>query len=348
MKKVLAIALALCLVLSLAACGGSGSSAPAASTPAASTPDAGSTPAGEPMGPTLSFKLAENQPDGNPITEGMKMFAELANKYTDGTVTIEVYANAALTDEASSIDQCQAGTLDFTRVNTNSLAPTVDEFGVFAMPYLFTSVEQKYAALDGEAGKMVMDTLGDYNMVGLDYFEAGARCFYTTSKPIEKVEDLNGMKIRVQQTEVAISMVQALGANATPMDYAEVFQGLQTGIVDGAENDFVSYYTSGHYEVAKYYSLDKHMEPPAVLICSQKAWDQMTEAQQEAIVRASHEAAEWQRVAMQEYQDESRAECEKAGCTIIDVDIQSFQDAVSSVYDAYPQYAEIVEKIKAA
>ena len=299
------------------------------------------------MGPTLNFKLAENQPEGNPITEGMQKFADLVKEYTEGTVTIEVYSNAALTDEASSIDQLQLGSLDFSRVNTNSLAPTVDEFGVFAMPYLFTSTEQKYRALDGEAGDAVMAKLDDYGMVGLYFWEAGARCFYTTSKPIRTVEDLKGMKIRVQQTEVAISMVRALGAEATPMDYAEVFQGLQTGIVDGAENDFVSYYTSGHYEVAKYYSLDQHMAPPAILLMSKTSWDKMSEAQQEAVRKAAYEAAVWQRQAMQDYQQESRAACEAAGCEIIDVDVASFQQAVSSVYDEYPRYSEIVAMINA-
>lgn len=299
------------------------------------------------MGPTLNFKLAENQPEGNPITEGMHKFADLVKEYTEGTVTIEVYSNAALTDEASSIDQLQLGSLDFSRVNTNSLAPTVDEFGVFAMPYLFTSTEQKYRALDGEAGDAVMAKLDDYGMVGLYFWEAGARCFYTTSKPIRTVEDLKGMKIRVQQTEVAISMVRALGAEATPMDYAEVFQGLQTGIVDGAENDFVSYYTSGHYEVAKYYSLDQHMAPPAILLMSKTSWDKMSEAQQEAVRKAAYEAAVWQRQAMQDYQQESRAACEAAGCEIIDVDVASFQQAVSSVYDEYPRYSEIVAMINA-
>ena len=299
------------------------------------------------MGPTLNFKLAENQPEGNPITEGMHKFADLVKEYTEGTVTIDVYSNAALTDEASSVDQLQLGSLDFSRVNTNSLAPTVDEFGVFAMPYLFTSTEQKYKALDGEAGDAVMAKLEDYGMVGLYFWEAGARCFYTTSKPIRTVEDLKGMKIRVQQTEVAISMVRALGAKATPMDYAEVFQGLQTGIVDGAENDFVSYYTSGHYEVAKYYSLDQHMAPPAVLLMSKASWDKMSEAQQEAVRKAAYEAAVWQRQAMQDYQQESRAACEAAGCEIIDVDVASFQQAVSSVYDEYPRYSEIVAMINA-
>ena len=296
----------------------------------------------------LTFKLAENQPEGNPITDGMYKFAELAKEYTGGTVTIDVYPNGALTDEASSVDQLQLGSLDLSRVNTNSLSSTIDAFGVFAMPYLFASTEQKYIALDGEAGKMVTDTLADYNMVPLYFWEAGARCFYTTKTPIRGVEDLKGMKIRVQQTEQAISMVKALGAEATPMDYAEVFQGLQTGIVDGAENDFVSYYTSGHYEVAKYYSLDQHMAPPAILLMSKTSWDQMSAEQQAGVQRAAYEAAVWQRQAMQDFQLESRAACEAAGCEIIDVDVPSFQAAVSSVYDEYPQYKDIVAAINAA
>ena len=142
-------------------------------------------------------------------------------------------------------------------------------------------------------------------------------------------------------------MVRALGAEATPMDYAEVFQGLQTGIVDGAENDFVSYYTSGHYEVAKYYSLDQHMAPPAILLMSKVSWDKMSEAQQEAVRKAAYEAAVWQRQAMQDYQQESRAACEAAGSEIIEVDVASFQEAVSSVYDEYPRYSEIVAMINA-
>ena len=296
----------------------------------------------------LTFKLAENQPEGNPITDGMYKFAELAKEYTNGTVTIDVYPNGALTDEASSVDQLQLSSLDLSRVNTNSLSSTIDAFGVFAMPYLFASTEQKYIALDGEAGKMVTDTLADYNMVPLHFWEAGARCFYTTKTPIRGVEDLKGMKIRVQQTEQAISMVKALGAEATPMDYAEVFQGLQTGIVDGAENDFVSYYTSGHYEVAKFYSLDQHMAPPAILLMSKTSWDKMSAEQQAGVEKAAYEAAVWQRQAMQDFQLESRAACEAAGCEIIEVDVPSFQAAVASVYDEYPQYKEIVAAINAA
>lgn len=346
MKKTVALLLSCAMLASLTACGGK-KEEPTTAAPAATeaAKDESAAPV-EDMGEELHFKLAENQPDGNPITEGMKKFAELAKEYTNGTVNIDVYANAALCDENSSIDQVMAGTLDFSRVNANSLAPVIDIYGAFGMPYLFKDTETKYKALDGDAGALAFKALEEYNMVGLDYYEAGSRNFYTTSKQIKSVADLKGMKIRVQPTEVAISMVQALGAEATPMDYGEVFQGLQTGIVDGAENDFVSYYTSGHYEVAKNFTLDGHMAPPALVICSKKAWDKMTDAQKEGVKKASREAAIWQRQAMQDFQEESRAKCEEAGCTIIDVDVKEFQDAVSSVYEKYPQYNEIVELIR--
>ncbi|WP_368184098.1 TRAP transporter substrate-binding protein [Anaerotruncus rubiinfantis] len=349
MKKILTAVLATAMIASVfAGCGGSSapasSAAPAASTPAASD----SAPASEaaPAEETFNFKLAENQSEGNPISEGMKMFAELAAEKSGGTVNVEVYLDAQLGTENETIDQIQAGTLDFARVNTSAMASTADEVGVFTLPYIFTSTEQKYKVLDGEIGQGVSDALQKYNMIGLGFWESGSRNFYTTKKPITSVADMKGMKIRVQQSDVAIKMVELLGAAATPMAYGEVYQGLQTGVIDGAENDFVSYYTSGHYEVAKYFSLDGHMAPPAMLLMSKTAWDKMSDAQKTAVTEAAREACEWQRQAMQDYQNESRAKVEEAGCEIFEVDVKEFQDAVSEIYDMYPQYADVIAAIK--
>ncbi|MDR3258761.1 MAG: TRAP transporter substrate-binding protein [Fusobacteriaceae bacterium] len=295
---------------------------------------------------TLKFKLAENQPNGNPITEGMKMFSNLVKEKTGGTVLIDVYSDAQLGDEASTIEQIEAGTLDFARVNTSALASTADEVGVFTLPYVFTSTEHKYRVLDGKVGDSVIKSLEKYNMVGLRFWEAGSRNFYTTNKPIKSAADMKGMKVRVQQSDVAIKMVDLLGAKATPMAYGEVFQGLQTGIVDGAENDFVSYYTSGHYEVAKHFSLDGHMAPPAILLCSKKAWDKLDDKQKAAVTAAAKEASDWQRKAMQDFQNESRAAVEAAGSKVYDVNVAEFQDAVKEIYDMYPQYKGFLDEMK--
>ena len=297
--------------------------------------------------PAVEFKLAENQSADNPITQGMEMFAKLANEYSGGSVTIDVYADAQLGTENETIDQVQAGTLDMARINTSALASTADEVGVFTLPYIFTSTEQKYKVLDGEIGQNIESALENYNIHSLGYWEAGSRNFYTVDKPITCVDDMKGLKIRVQQSDVAIKMVELLGAAATPMSYGEVYQGLQTGVIDGAENDFVSYYTSGHYEVAKYFTLDGHMAPPAMLLVSKTSWDKMTANQQAAVEKAAAEAREWQRQAMQDYQNESRAKVEEAGCEIIEVDPKEFQDAVAEIYDMYPQYSEVIEGIKA-
>lgn len=295
----------------------------------------------------LKFKLAENQPGNNPISLGMLMFADLVKEKTNGSVEIEVYMDAQLGSESETIDQVQAGTLDIARVNTSALASTADEVGVFTLPYVFTGMDQKYRVLDGPIGQGVIAELTKYNMVGLEFWEAGSRNFYTTKKPILSVADMKGLKVRVQPSEVAIKMVELLGGAATPMNYGEVYQGLQTGVIDAAENDFVSYYTSGHYEVAKYFSLDGHMAPPAIVIMSAKSWAKLDDSQKQAFREAAVEASRWQRKAMDDFQNESRAVVEAAGCQVFDVDVKAFQDMVSPMYDMYPQYKSVIEQIKA-
>ena len=295
----------------------------------------------------FNFKLAENQPTDNPITQGMFKFAEIVNQKSGGSITVEVYPDAQLGNETETIDQVQAGTLDFARVNTSALASTADAVGLYTLPYVFVSFEHKYKVLDGDIGKASLATLDQFNMIGLEYWESGSRHFYTTKTPIKQLSDLKGMKIRVQPSEVAIKMVGLLGAVATPMAYGEVFQALQTGVIDGAENDFVSYYTSGHYEVAKNMSLDGHMAPPAVLLCSKPTFAKLDASQQQAVRDAAKEASAWQRKAMNDFQDESRKKVEAAGCTIYDVNAVDFQNAVGEIYEAYPQYKSQLQAMKA-
>lgn len=353
MRKQLLVLCAVSTALGvLTACGAADTGAASAGGTKAGT-EAGQYPEGTTetaSAPTeekqFSFKLAENQSADNPISKGMQMFADKVKEKTKGTVSIEVYLDAQLGTENETIDQLEAGTLDFARINTSALAATADEVGVFTLPYIFTSTEQKYKVLDGEIGQGINDSLAQYNLIGLGYWEAGSRNFYTTKKPIKSVEDMKGMKIRVQQSDVAIKMVELLGAAATPMSYGEVYQGLQTGVIDGAENDFVSYYTSGHYEVAKYFSLDGHMAPPAMLLMSKQSWEQLSENQKKAIQEAAEEARSWQRQAMQDFQDESRKKVEAAGCEIFTVEPKDFQAAVSSIYDMYPQYKSVIEAIQ--
>lgn len=295
----------------------------------------------------IVLKLAENQPNNNPVTIAMHKFAELVDEKTNGEVKIDVYANAELGEEAENIEQVQAGALEMARVNSVTLAQTVKELTPFTLPYIFTGQEQKYKVLDGEIGNQVLDSFANYELVGLGYLEAGSRNFYTTDKPVKSLADLKGQKIRVQPSEVVIKMTELLGAVPTPMNYGEVFSALQTGVIDGAENDFVSFFTSGHYEVAKHYTLDGHLSPPALIIMSKSVWDTLSDDHKTKISEAADEATVFQRQAMNDFQGESRAAVEAAGVTVYEVNIKEFQDAVAPIYDDFPEFIEVINKIRA-
>lgn len=341
-KNVSVLFLSLLLIFSLGACGNTDTS----ETKDVNTETEKQVKEVEKKADPIVLKLAENQPDNNPVTVSMMKFSELVDQKTNGEVKIDVYANAQLGQETENIEQLQAGILDIARVNSVTLAQTVNGLQVFTLPYIFENQEHKYKVLDGEIGQEYLKELEDYNMVGFGYLEAGTRNFYTTDKPIQSLADLKGQKVRVQKSEVVIKMVQLLGGVPTPMNYGEVFTSLQTGVIDGAENDFVSYYTSGHYEVAKNYTLDGHLSPPALIVMAKTTWEKLSPEHQKAIKEAADEATEFERKAMNEKQEEFRKEIEAAGNTVYEVNVKEFQEAVAPLYDDYPQFKETIQQIR--
>mgnify|MGYP002529254475 FL=1 len=340
MKKTLAMILCLVLCAALFAGCGSTAEAPAAAPAADSAADAAPAEA-------ITLKLADNGADTMPNVIAARKFAELANEYTNGTVTVEVFSNGVLGDEASVADQLQAGTLDMARISTTGMAPSCPALRAASMPFLFATDQAKYDAFDGEFGQALSEAvLEDTGIVNLTYFFATARSFYTVDKPITCVADMAGLKIRSQEDPIVMAMFEALGAKATPMNYSEVYSALETKIVDGAENDMTSYYTSGHYEVAPYYSLDKHTALGSLFCISGKAWDSLSADQQDALKKAAQEASMYDRELLETSEADSRAAVEAGGATIIDVDISEFQDACSSVYELYPELKEYLDLIK--
>ncbi|SDK05214.1 TRAP transporter substrate-binding protein [Natronincola ferrireducens] len=336
-KKLSSILISLVLIVSLTACG--------QNTSTDSSADSSSEGEGKDKQPII-MRLAENQPDNNPVSIAMYKFAELLDEKTNGEIKVEVYTGAQLGQEPETIEQAQVGIVEFTRVNSVVLAEVASEMGVFTLPYIFADNDHKYRVLDGEIGQEALDALEQYNLVGFGYMEAGTRHFYTT-KPVRSLEDLKGMKIRVQPAQISIKMTELLGATPTPMNYGEVYSGLQTGVIDGAENDYVSYYTSSHYEVAKYYILDGHLSPPALLVMNKQAFDNLSKEHQEAVQEAAWEAALYERELMFAFQEESRDNVVQAGTEIIEVDVSEFQSAVQPIYEEFPQYKDIIERIRA-
>ena len=294
---------------------------------------------------TIVFKLSENQPPSNPVTKAMYKFSDIVKEKSGGKLIIDVYPSGQLGNETESIEQVQLDLIDFVRVNSVTLAQVASEVGVFTLPYIFKDNKHKYKVLDGEIGSDVSKDLEIYNMLNLGYLEAGTRNFYTT-KPVNSIKDLKGMKIRVQPSSIPVAMVKMIGAVPTPMNYGEVYSSLQTGVIDGAENDFVSYNTSSHYEVAKNYILDGHLSPPALLLMSKKTFDKLSTKNQKIITDAAAEATVWERTEMFKFEKASEEKVKKAGSKIIEIDKKPFQDAVSGIYEKFPEYGDRIKKIR--
>lgn len=292
------------------------------------------------------LRLAENQPEDNPVTIAMHKFAELADTYSNGEIKVEVYSGAQLGQEVETIEQTQAGIIEMTRVNSVGLANVSPSMGAFTLPYVFKNWDSKYKVLDGDIGKEVLADLNNVGLQGFAFMDAGTRSFYTVEgKPVKTLEDLKGLKIRVQQAPISIRMIELLGAVPTPMNYGEVYSSLQTGVIDGAENDYVSYDTSAHYEVAPNYIEDGHLSPPALLLMNKAKFDSLPTEQQEAITKAATEAALYERDLMRAANDAAKTKVMEAGVSVTEVDNAPFREAVQPIYAEFPDLSPLLERM---
>ena len=306
----------------------------------------GHKPASAAAAPTLVLKLGETHPPDYPTTMGDKKFAELVGERSKGRIKVDVYPGSQLGEEKAVIEQVQLGAVAFTRVSSAPLAEFNKPLGVFSLPYIFDSSAHMWKFLESADGAKLLDGLQASKFVGLCYYDPGARNFYST-KPLKSLADVKGMKIRVQQNTINMDMISALGASATPMPYGQVFSALQTGVIDGAENNFPSYLTANHYQVAKHFILDGHQRVPEVLIMSKVVWDKLTPDDQKLIKQAALDSVKTQRELWDKFEKEAEAKVKAAGSTVTEVkDVKPWQDAVKSVIDKYrDQYKDVLAAI---
>ncbi|WP_199614263.1 TRAP transporter substrate-binding protein [Paenibacillus alkalitolerans] len=309
----------------------------------------GESASGANEGPTYTFRLAEAHPADYPTTKGDMKFAELVKERSNGRITIDVFPSAQLGEEKAVIEQVQLGAIEFTRVSTGPMAEFSKNFGVFSLPYIFDNDEHVWKFLLGESGMSLLDTLQSSGLQGLGWYSSGSRSFYS-SKPLTGIEDLKGKKIRVIENKLNLAIMEALGASGTPMPYGEVYSSLQTGVIDAAENNYPSYYSSKHYEVAPHLLLDHHQRVPEVLLVSKTVWDKLSEEDQGIIRQAALDSIEYQREEWAKYEKESEDAVRAAGVTITEVtDFQPWKDAVKPVIDSYrEEYREILDAIEAS
>ncbi len=297
------------------------------------------------------IKLGHGLGVSHPVHEAMVYMASLVHEKSNGEMEIRIYPNQQLGTERELVELLQIGSLGMTKVSSAAMENFAPKIQVLSLPYLFRDDEHRDKVLKGEIGQQLLLEGEKYWLRGLCYYDAGKRSFYTKNKPIENPEDLKGLKMRVMESNTAINMVKAFGGSPTPVSYGELYTALQQGIVDGAENNPPSLFTSKHYEVCKYYSINEHTAVPDMVIISTKVWNSLSKQEKTWLQEAADESAVYQYDLWAKSVEESLVEMEKAGVEIHYPETGPFREAVVPIFESYkstqPEFYEIIEKIRA-
>lgn len=305
--------------------------------------------------PKLILRYADNQPDSHPTTRAALYFAQLVEERTQGDIRIRVYGGAQLGSENSVFEQVQFGGVDFTRVSLGTLSEYDPEVEVLQLPYLYDDSAHMWRVLDGEIGQAVLESVrSSVGVIGLSWFDAGARSFYTRER-VTCLEDLAGLTIRVQESGFMSRVVEQLGANAVQIPYEDVYSALQAGKIDGAENNWPSYESTGHFETAPYFLRDEHSRLPEMQIMSTVALQKVAQVDEryvDILMEAARESALYERELWQKQETKSEEAVVKLGCTVTELEAgerDRFREAVQPVYDSYSQELQtLIRKIKDA
>ena len=288
---------------------------------------------------------------GYPNTVAMDKFAELLEQKSGGEITLKMFHSGTLGTQPDAIEQVRIGGLEIGNFNLGPIGPVAPEANVVSLPFIFKDMGHMHRALDGKAGDMISDGMAKKGLVALAWYDSGARSFYNSKKPIMKPADVAGMKVRVMNNDLYSGMIAALGGNPSPMAFSEVYQSLKTGVVDGAENNWPSYESTGHFEVAGYYSLSQHLIIPECVCVNANVYNALSADQQKMVKDAARESAVLQRQLWAERAESSREKVMAAGVQFNDIpDKSAFQAAMQPVYDNYlaanPDLKPLVELIK--
>jgi tripartite ATP-independent transporter DctP family solute receptor len=292
----------------------------------------------------------DTHPADYPTVRAFRRFGDLIEQRSGGRLVLKLFPGGQLGAERDTLEVTSFGGLDFNRVNLaplNSIEPLTT---IPSLPFLFDSEAHMRRALDGAPGRQVLASLEKHDLVGLCFYDSGARSFYNTRRPIERPEDMNGMKIRVQNSDLYVAMIRALGADATPMDLGEVYQGLVQGVVDGAENNWPSYQSGRHYEVAPYYSLTEHVMAPEVLLMSKTSWDGLSSADREIVLESARDSVPYMRDLWDARVAEARSALIAEGVKVNAIDPGPFRERMLPVWEQFVRTAEeraLVEAIVA-
>lgn len=273
---------------------------------------------------------------GYPNTIALDKFADLLSEKSGGKMTLKMYHSGTLGSQPDAIEQVRVGALEIANFSLGPLGPIVPEANVVSLPFIFKDTDHVWRVLDGKAGQMISDGMAKKGLISLAWYDGGARSFYNSKKPIKMPADLVGMKVRVMNNDLYSGMISALGGNPSPMAFAEVYMSLKTGVVDGAENNWPSYESTGHYEVAKYYSISQHLIIPETLAINADVYNKLSANDQKILKEAAQESALLQRKLWKERSKASEAKVRGGGSVVNSIpDKSGFQAAMKPVYDKF-------------
>ena len=293
------------------------------------------------MAQARDFRSADVHAADYPTNMAVKKIGEIVSQKTNGKYNIKVFGNSALGSEPDTVEQVKIGALDMVRVNTAAFHGIVPESMVPSFPFIFRDINHFRNAMSGVAGAQILAAFERQGFIGLALWESGARSIYS-KKPVRNLADVKGMKIRVQQSDLWVSLVQAMGANPTPIPMAEVYTALKTGLVDAAENNYPSYETAKHYEAAPVYSETQHVMSPEVIVFSKKVWDTLSKEEQTIIRAAAKETVPYYQELWTKKEQASKEITIKAGATYItDVNKPEFVAVMKPVWDKFSPTPEL-------
>jgi len=292
------------------------------------------------------IKLGHGLDISHSVHQAMVFMAERLKEKSNGTVLIDIYPNQQLGSERECLELLQIGSLGMTKVSTAVLENFVPSLKVFGLPFLFRDSEHRFKVLEGELGERFLDASLGQRLKGLTYYDSGTRNFYSKI-PIETPEDLEGLKIRVQESITAMNLVKSFGGSPTPIAWGELYTALQQGIVDGAENNLPSFYLSRHYEVCKYLVMDEHTAIPDELLISTLVWNKLSLKEQQWLKEAAMESSEYQKGIWSKSELDALEEIKKAGVKVITPDKDLFREKVQPMYKEFSQDPEMKKTIEA-
>lgn len=297
------------------------------------------------------LRAAETHSYDYPTAQALEFMGEKLSELSDERFHLKIYAGGQLGEERDTLEITIFGGIDINRINLAPLNSIVPETIVLSLPFLFRSVNHMRKTVDGPIGNEILSYLEPHGLIGLAYYDSGARSFYTTSKQIHIPADLIGQKIRVQNSDLYVGMMKALGANPIPMGFGQVYEALVLGTIDGSENNWPSYETTGHYKVAPYYSLTRHTMTPEIIVMSKKRWDKLSYNDQEIVRQAAKISVPYMRKLWDQKVIASRMKLIKQNTHIVEnVDTTPFIEAMAPVYREFvgdTRLMELVRRIKA-